>query len=140
MEKEKKVWIRGIEGRGIDITQELEKIGILEDSSFICDNPNRIYFIDHNLEVNWVSIDTEVAQILMEEYTELKLDTKKEKYHFEPFDKVLARCSKSELWSIEFFERINEDNLYVCLDSICEFCIPYNEDTKHLLGTNIDYE
>ena len=140
MEKEQKVWIRGDKDRGTDITLKLEEIGILEDSDFICDDPNCIYFIDHNLEVNWVGIDTEAAQVLMEEYTELKLDPVKEKYHFEPFDKVLARCSKSELWSIEFFERINGDDLYVCLDSICEFCIPYNENTKHLLGTNIDYE
>ena len=137
MEKEQKVWIRGIEGRGTDITQELEKIGILEDSSFICDNPNRIYFIDHNLKVNWVNIDTEAAQVLMEEYTELKLDTKKEKYHFEPFDKVLVRDDDKSIWKVDFFSHKTEGTFspFKTVGNYYRQCIPYNEETKHLVGT-----
>ena len=139
MLKEKKVWIRGDKNRGTDITRKLEEIGILEDSDFICDDPNCIYFIDHNLEVNWVGIDTEAAQVLMEEYTELNLDTKKEKYHLEPFDKVLARY-EDDIWNLDFFDRINYDGQYVCIGGLYEYCIPYNDKTKHLVGTNIDYE
>ena len=56
-----------------------------------------------------------------------------------PFDKVLTRCDNSEKWNIDLFGYF--DNLYkgvCCLDSYLQMCIPYNEETKHLLGTTKD--
>lgn len=54
-----------------------------------------------------------------------------------PFDKVLARDTEYATWRCTFFSHKNEgcireyatsDNSYIC-------CIPYNDDTKHLVGT-----
>ena len=55
-----------------------------------------------------------------------------------PFDKVLARDNKSDIWVCNFFSHIAEDSTYpyVCIDFSFKKCIPYNDDTKHLVGTS----
>ena len=56
-----------------------------------------------------------------------------------PFDKVLTRCDNYEKWNIDLFGYF--DNLYkgvCCLDSYLQMCIPYNDETKHLVGTTND--
>ena len=57
----------------------------------------------------------------------------------QPFDKVLTRCDDSEKWGIDLFGYF--DNLYkgvCCLDAYLQMCIPYNDETKHLVGTTND--
>ena len=64
---------------------------------------------------------------------------KKEKFDIntlKPFDKVLVRNTISEYWECEFFSRHIDDMYpYVGIANSYKFCIPYNDDTKHLLGT-----
>ena len=58
-----------------------------------------------------------------------------------PFDKVLVRDKNRQGWCISFFSHCNglETYKYSCInDSGYAQCIPYNEDTKHLLGTTND--
>lgn len=55
---------------------------------------------------------------------------------FKPFDKVLVRHTGGA-WYCDFFSYIRK-NLhcpYVAIGSCFNFCIPYNDDTKHLVGT-----
>ena len=53
-----------------------------------------------------------------------------------PFDKVLVRDTISEYWECEFFSRQMDDTYpYVGIAHSYKFCIPYNDGTKHLLGT-----
>ena len=69
-----------------------------------------------------------------------KFKVKKE--HFDPktlqvFDKVLVRDS-SENWMIQLFSHIIKGETgypYSCINNPYKYCIPYNDDTKHLLGT-----
>lgn len=67
---------------------------------------------------------------------------KKEKFNpktLKPFDKVLAKCNNSETWKVQLFSHIIEDDKicpYVCISYNYKYCIPYNNDTKHLVGTN----
>ena len=64
----------------------------------------------------------------------------KPKFEFKPFDKVLVRCGKSDKWSIDFFSHKVSDG-YICAgDTWFEYCIPYNEETAHLLGTTDEWE
>ena len=54
-----------------------------------------------------------------------------------PFDRVLTRHFEDERWDINFYS-YKKPNLpwpYICLDGAYKSCIPYNDDTKHLLGT-----
>ena len=55
----------------------------------------------------------------------------------QPFDKILARDSRNTLWSIEFFSH-KPDNIARGLFSNWCYVIPYNEETKHLVGTRKD--
>lgn len=54
-----------------------------------------------------------------------------------PFDKVLVRDNRTDRWCCNFFSHINEYILYsyVCAGFGFKKCIPYNDDTKHLVGT-----
>ena len=58
-----------------------------------------------------------------------------------PFDKVLARDYLNDNWMADFFEKIEENDIYYNVTCVtCKWvqCIPYNEDTRHLLGTTND--
>lgn len=53
-----------------------------------------------------------------------------------PFDKVLARLNKQGIWYCELLSFVEGDtNLVKCCGAYYQYCIPYNEDTKHLVGT-----
>lgn len=58
---------------------------------------------------------------------------------FKPFDKVIA-LNKETKWYPDFFSFIDEDNYFVCIGGYYKECIPYNEQTAHLLGTTGNYE
>lgn len=57
----------------------------------------------------------------------------------QPFDKVLVRDNEDNKWQSDFFAQ-KEKNMshyqYACMRSDWIFCLPYNDDTKHLLGTS----
>ena len=60
---------------------------------------------------------------------------------FQPFDKVLVRDFLSDNWMTDFFEKIEEHDIdynVTCVTCKWAQCIPYNEETKHLLGTRED--
>ena len=70
-----------------------------------------------------------------------KFNVKKPKFDpktLQPFDKVLVRDTNSEKWRIQLFSHIIKDcfpSEYHCVNSCYNFCIPYNDDTKHIVGT-----
>ena len=67
-------------------------------------------------------------------YKKEKFDPKK----LQPFDKVLARDYLHGKWTCGFFSHtVIFDNTYMYNigEVLYKMCIPYNEDTKHLVGT-----
>lgn len=75
-------------------------------------------------------------------------DTKKiedlpKKCEFKPFDKVLAKIA-GRTWTADFFSHYDENDEelpYICIGyGRVTHCIPYNEETKHLLGTTDEWE
>ena len=65
---------------------------------------------------------------------------KKEKFDpktLKPFDRVLARNHGSHRWACDLFSNIigGDECMYHCVGSYYRYCIPYNDDTKHLVGT-----
>lgn len=57
----------------------------------------------------------------------------------QPFDKVLVRDTEENMWRGAFFlyKNVTMPNYpYTCICSDFRHCIPYNDDTKHLLGTS----
>ena len=64
---------------------------------------------------------------------------KKEKFDpktLQPFDKVLVRIFRTEKWRCEHFSYFTEgyDQPYMT-STAYPYCVPYNDDTKHLVGT-----
>lgn len=60
-------------------------------------------------------------------------------YSLKPFDKVLVRDSNGEFWNINLFSHYNKMyKAYTTIRGAWEQCIPYNEETKHLVGTTND--
>ena len=54
------------------------------------------------------------------------------------FDRVLVRHEYYHRWKCEFYSYIRDDNggyPYVAISGAYRRCIPYNEETKHLVGT-----
>lgn len=70
-----------------------------------------------------------------------KFKAKKPKFDpktLRPFDKVMRRDTRTQDWECEFFSHIDDgsDNYpYITITTANKFCIPYNDDTKHLVGT-----
>ena len=70
-----------------------------------------------------------------------KFKIKKPKFDpktLQTFDKVLVRDINSSKWKIQLFSHVIErdvDYPYVCITNPYRYCIPYNDDTKHLLDT-----
>lgn len=70
-------------------------------------------------------------------------DKQKEKFNpktLKPFDKVLAKDGFSSKWTCSFFSHMDNDVSFpvYCSGGYFKVCIPYNEETKHLVGTKED--
>ena len=66
------------------------------------------------------------------------LTNEEKKCEFQPFDKVLVRDRDEDEWEPDFFLRYEPipGNFYAMISgAYWTQCIPYNEKTKHLLGT-----
>ena len=72
-----------------------------------------------------------------------KFNPKTKQTKFDPktlqaFDRVLTRDTDTGYWDCDFFAFIKKDGAifpYSCVNSAYDYCIPYNDDTKHLVGT-----
>lgn len=57
-----------------------------------------------------------------------------------PFDKIIVRGSCIDSWGCTLFSHfINTDyglNFFTTSSCFVKYCIPYNEETKHLVGTS----
>lgn len=66
------------------------------------------------------------------------MTTKFDTNTFEPFDKVLIRDKDSFCWTTGFYshyEDYGERRFYIVNNTAWNQCVPYNDDTKHLIGT-----
>lgn len=66
-----------------------------------------------------------------------KLQQKFDPKTLKPFDKVLVRDNCQLEWQCALFSHIENNNIpliYQCVDNYYKYCIPYNNDTKHLIA------
>ena len=61
----------------------------------------------------------------------------------QPFDRVLVFDNIDKVWSCDFYSHkinvqdcFNPEFPYICVGNTTDKIIPYNEDTKHLVGTS----
>ena len=75
------------------------------------------------------------------DWTKVKYEKKKEKFDpktLKPFDEVVVSNIQNNTWHIEYFSHIEErckPYPFYCLADNFAYCIPYNDETKHLVGT-----
>ena len=74
-----------------------------------------------------------------------KFKIKKPKFDpktLQPFDKVLVLDANEDFWRCTFFSHIKgtkfDTHRYATTYGNHNCCIPYNDDTKHLVGTNVE--
>lgn len=84
---------------------------------------------------SYVSIDNQDSWELLAD-KKPKFDPKT----LQPFDKVLVRDYDSDFWRCSFYSHKRKEEgittyRYATPDNSYAFCIPYNDDTKHLVGT-----
>lgn len=63
---------------------------------------------------------------------------------FNPFDKVVVRDSKNQIWGIDFFccySTWENKRPFICIGQRSwNYCLPYNEITKQLIGKQTSLE
>lgn len=69
-----------------------------------------------------------------------KLEDKFDTTTLKSFDKVLARDTDLNVWVCRIYSHYRNTSNYkhVCIDNSYIQCIPYNDDTKHLVGITKD--
>lgn len=94
-----------------------------------------------------ITIDDITSEVIMlypsreqRDWTKVKYEKKKERFDpktLSPFDRVLGRNHGSHRWACDLFSDIidGDECMYHCIGSYYRYCIPYNDDTKHLLDT-----
>lgn len=68
-----KVFIKGVQGRGDEVIKMLEGLGAVNHWNYMGDGANCIYHIRHDGYIDLVDYKAERAQIIMDNYREIKL-------------------------------------------------------------------
>ena len=127
---------------------EVEFSCIYKDGTIECENECGVWYF--NID-GTITIGNVKSQIIMlypskdqRDWSKFKVKSNKQKFDpktLKPFDKVLTRDSDVGDWKVQLFSRIIEDEEYypyVCINESYKYCIPYNDDTKHLVGTTYE--
>ena len=65
---------------------------------------------------------------------------KQNQFEFKPFDRVLVRDYGDDPWRAMHYSHFDEMQKHYCGSSYWIQCIPYNDETKHLIGTTNNYQ
>ena len=107
------------------------EIKIGEGSDMICDTTN-----DGRLLYEFPGECTLFPSKEQRDWSKFKV--KKPKFDpntLKPFDKVLVKYNDTGRWKCAFYSHGSIIYKYTTANSGYMYCIPYNEETKHLLGT-----
>lgn len=68
----------------------------------------------------------------------IKIELKFDINTLKPFDKVLIRDNDAQSWRCDFYNSYVKSSVFpfITVRGIYKQCIPYNEDTKHLVSSN----
>jgi len=130
-------YIQGNKDKADKIKAAFEKKGCVMHTGIQCDLSDMIYF-SLNGKVGGIKLRNLDLFKAHPDYQELELP--KPHYdiaNFKPYDKVLGRnCCRSGVWRADLFSHIHKNGkLFVGIGYTWGQCIPFNDDTKHLLGT-----
>ena len=123
---------------------EVELVKVYNDENYPIEVKLNNGTLDYFAKDGRIYIDFDGGCLLFPNYEERDWSKfKPKKIKFDPktlkqFDKVLVHDNGDDLWRCELFNFISNANTtfpYVGLSESYKYCIPYNEETKHLVGT-----
>lgn len=102
------------------------------------------YYSENNIRLATEEEKQKLFAALTKEGKQWNAETKqiedvKKEYEFKPFDRVLVRDRKGDLWANSFFGNYSKspEYRYKCMGSVYRECIPF-EGNEELLGTTND--
>ena len=120
-----------------DDMRRISTIQVLEYARSL-DAYNQYGKADIDKNIAWLKKQGETSPILSNSSNTGKNKPKFDPKTFQPFDKVLGRCNDQQLWLCDLYSyssRIDDPYRHRCVRSGYKYCIPYNDDTKHLVAT-----
>lgn len=59
-----------------------------------------------------------------------------------PFDRVITRGDNNDIWTANIFSHMNSYGEYVAIGCVggYHYCLPYNDETAHLIGTTYEWK
>lgn len=143
-------YIRGKKGYEEQIKDELEKRGadynvnyFLNDgvTNFNYENEEYLFYVLENV-VQTIPLRTELAERIIANWQEIKIDEPKPKHTFKPYDKVLV-CNTGRTWFATEFSCYNPnetEHYYRAINgNTYSHCLPY-EGNEHLNGVKFKPE
>ena len=70
------------------------------------------------------------------------VDLKPKWMTLKPFDRVITRVDVNSIWTATIFSHVDQHGKYVTIGCISgyTYCLPYNEETAHLIGTTDEWK
>ena len=125
---------------------EVEFNCIYKDGSIECENECGVWYFNIDGTITIGDVKSQIILLYpnkdQQDWSKFKVKSNKPKFDpktFNPFDKVLVRDGNEYCWCCDLFSNIidgEEIYKYLCVSGAFEYCIPYNDDTKHLVWTN----
>lgn len=114
----------------------------------ICHTDSPFLFVDDNFEISFATKQNykeleRSNKCYMHTYCIIGIEIEQPKPKFDPstlqpFDKVLVRDDEEDDWRCNLFSHVDKGTttcVFACVGHNWEKCIPYNDETKHLVGT-----
>lgn len=106
-----------------------------------------VYMLNNGYDMNEIlSLSKKDDSFMFAEETDAEkkqiVDLKPKWITPKPFDRVITRNAYDDIWTANIFSHINQYGEYVAIGCVGGYscCIPYNEETAHLLGTTDEWK
>ena len=125
---------------------EVEFNCIYKNGAIECENECGVWYFNIDGTITIGDVKSQVILLYpskdKQDWSKFKVKSNKPKFDPEtlkPFEKILGRDEDNQKWNCGFFSHKNEFNNaypYRCVGTPYTYCIPYNEDTMYLVGTD----
>ena len=106
-----------------------------------------VYMLNNGYDMNEIlslSKKDDSFMFAEETYAEKKqvVDLKIKWMALKPFDKVITRNAYDDIWTANIFSHIDQNGEYVTIGCVggYHYCLPYNDETAHLIGTTDEWK
>ena len=125
---------------------EVEFNCIYKNGAIECENECGVWYFNIDGTITIGDVKSQVILLYpskdKQDWSKFKVKSNKPKFDpqtLKPFEKILGRDEDNQKWNCGFFSHKNEFNdvyPYRCVGTPYTYCIPYNEDTMYLVGTD----